>query len=54
MVVQFTWDELKHLNIPVEYYKSVKDHLKLNLDEPGVIGSEGTTKVIGDAISKNQ
>ena len=54
MVVKFTWYELKSLNLPIEEYHSVKDHYKLNLDETGGIGSEGTEKLIVDTIRKKQ
>ena len=54
MVVQFTWYELKSLNLPIEEYHSVKDHYKLNLDKTGDIGSEGTEKLIVDTIRKKQ
>ena len=54
IVFQFTWDELKRLNLPSEEYQSVMSHLTLNLDKTSVMGSEGTTKVIGDTRRKNQ
>jgi hypothetical protein len=51
-VVQFTWEELQRLNQPAEEFEKLKAHFTFNLDETGVMGSEGVLKVIGDRSRK--